>query len=30
MKEDLNVHDNVLALVGNTPLIRLNKITSKF
>lgn len=30
MKEDLNVYDNMLALIGNTPLIKLNKITSNF
>ena len=27
MKEDLKVYDNLLQLVGNTPLIRLNRIT---
>ena len=27
MKEDIQAHDNVLSLIGNTPLIRLNKIT---
>ncbi|MCF6306721.1 MAG: cysteine synthase family protein [Flavobacteriaceae bacterium] len=30
MKEDLNVYDNVLSLIGNTPLIKLNKITSNY
>ncbi|PRX50653.1 PLP-dependent cysteine synthase family protein [Salegentibacter salegens] len=30
MKEDLQVYDNVLQLIGNTPLIQLNKITRKF
>ena len=30
MKEDLNVYDNMLALIGNTPLIKLNKITSQY
>ncbi len=30
MKHNNQVFDNVLDLVGNTPLIRLNKITSKF
>ncbi|MUP45539.1 pyridoxal-phosphate dependent enzyme [Gramella sp. BOM4] len=30
MREDLKVYDNVLQLVGNTPLIHLNKITSGF
>lgn len=27
MKEDINVYNNVLELIGNTPLIRLNKVT---
>ncbi|PKD16135.1 cystathionine beta-synthase [Salegentibacter salinarum] len=30
MKEDLQVYDNVLQLIGNTPLIKLNKITREF
>ncbi len=30
MKEELNVYDNVLALIGNTPMIKLNKITSNY
>ena len=30
MREDLQVYDNVLQLVGNTPLIHLNKITDGF
>lgn len=30
MKNDLNVHENVLQLIGNTPLIQLNKITSNY
>ncbi len=30
MREDLHVYDNVLQLVGNTPLINLNKITKDF
>lgn len=30
MNRDLNVFDNVLQLVGNTPLIKLNKITGGF
>ena len=30
MNKNLNVYDNVLGLVGNTPLIKLNKIVSKF
>lgn len=29
MKEEIKAHDNILDLIGNTPLIRLNKITSK-
>jgi cystathionine beta-synthase len=29
MKEEIKAHDNVLELIGNTPLIKLNKITSK-
>lgn len=28
MREDLHVYDDVLQLIGNTPLIRLNKVTS--
>ncbi len=27
MKENLNVHNNLLGLIGNSPLVRLNKIT---
>jgi cystathionine beta-synthase len=27
MKENIKAHDNVLSLIGNTPLIKLNKIT---
>ncbi|OYU84717.1 MAG: cystathionine beta-synthase [Flavobacterium sp. BFFFF2] len=27
MKEDIKAHDNVLGLIGNTPLIRLNAVT---
>jgi len=27
MKQDIKAHDNVLSLIGNTPLIKLNKIT---
>ena len=27
MKQDIKAHDNVLSLIGDTPLIRLNKIT---
>ena len=27
MKEEINAHNNVLELIGNTPLIKLNKIT---
>lgn len=30
MKEDLQVYDNVLQLIGNTPLIHLNKVTRNF
>lgn len=30
MREDLKVYDNVLQLVGNTPLVHLNKITSGY
>ncbi|MFV8225700.1 PLP-dependent cysteine synthase family protein [Christiangramia aquimixticola] len=30
MREDLQVYDNILQLVGNTPLISLNKITKDF
>ena len=30
MKEDLQVFDNVLQLIGNTPLIHLNRITENF
>jgi cystathionine beta-synthase len=30
MKEDIQAHSNVLELIGNTPLIKLNKITSDF
>lgn len=30
MKEDLQVYDNVLQLIGNTPLIHLNNITKEF
>ena len=30
MKEDLQIFDNVLQLIGNTPLIKLNKITANF
>ena len=29
MKEEINAHNNVLELIGNTPLIKLNKITQK-
>ena len=27
MKEDIKAYDNVLSLIGNTPLIKLNRIT---
>ena len=30
MKEDLQVYDNVLQLIGKTPLVQLNKITEGF
>ncbi len=30
MKEELTMHNNVLELIGNTPMIKLNKITSNF
>ncbi len=30
MREDLQVYDNVLQLIGNTPLIQLNKITQGY
>ncbi len=30
MKDDLQIHNNVLALIGNTPMIKLNKITSNY
>lgn len=30
MREDLQVYDNVLQLIGNTPLIHLNRITREF
>lgn len=30
MKEDLQVYENILQLIGNTPLIKLNKITENF
>ncbi len=30
MKEDLQVYDNILQLIGNTPLIKLNKVTKNF
>lgn len=30
MKEDLQVYDNVLQLIGNTPLIKLNEVTKNF
>lgn len=29
MKEEIKAHNNVLELIGNTPLIKLNRITSK-
>ncbi|MFY7664500.1 MULTISPECIES: PLP-dependent cysteine synthase family protein [Flavobacterium] len=30
MKEDIKAYDNVLSLIGNTPLIKLNKLTKSF
>lgn len=30
MKEDIKAYDNVLGLIGNTPLIKLNKLTKSF
>src|ERR1041384_381175 len=30
MKEEIRAYDNVLALIGNTPLIRLNNITGPY
>ena len=30
MREDLQVYDNVLQLIGNTPLIHINRITQKY
>ncbi|HSM62630.1 MAG TPA: pyridoxal-phosphate dependent enzyme, partial [Gillisia sp.] len=30
MKEEIKVYDNVLQLIGNTPLIHLNTITKNF
>ena len=30
MKDKINAYDNILELIGNTPLVKLNKITSKF
>lgn len=30
MKEEINAYNNVLELIGNTPLIKLNKVTEKF
>ena len=29
MKEEINAYNNVLELIGNTPLIKLNKVTEK-
>ena len=30
MKNKINAHKNILSLIGNTPLIRLNKIAKGF
>lgn len=30
MKEEINAYNNVLELIGNTPLIKLNKVTEEF
>src|SRR5690606_39982152 len=30
MKEEIEAHESILELVGNTPLVRLNKITNGF
>ena len=29
MKEEINAYNNVLGLIGNTPLIKLNKVTQE-
>ena len=30
MKEEINAYNNVLELIGNTPLIKLNRVTENF
>ena len=30
MKNKINAHENILSLIGNTPLIKLNKVTKSF
>lgn len=30
MKKELNVYDNIIELIGNTPLIKLNRVTTEF
>ena len=30
MKKKINAHENILSLIGNTPLIKLNKVTKDF
>lgn len=30
MKKELNVYDNIIELIGNTPLIKLNRVTAEF
>ena len=30
MKEQINAYNNVLELIGNTPLIKLNKVNKNF
>ena len=29
MKEEINAYNNILELIGNTPLIKLNKVTEE-
>ena len=30
MKNKINAHENILSLIGNTPLFKLNKVTKSF
>ena len=30
MKNKINAHENILSLIGNTPLVKLNKVTKNF